>query len=219
MTTEQPMFVQGTLVGTVVTEPDRQTTSRGKAAVNLAVSTAEAGADDPEAITWLVTAYGEMAEPVTENLTYGDPVIIHGFFVASSWRDAEGTERTTILVRAQSVALDLIGRRPEVLLTLRGRVVATPRLGTYENQPLAELEVRTSRYKRGDTSDEADITHWPVAAGGAAAERVADWRAGDAVMVVGRARPLADPPPNTPLVEIWVEAAGVELAAEPGPGA
>lgn len=212
------MFVSATLEGTVVTAPARKSTRQGVPVANFAVSTKEKTRGpggvyvDGNMITWVVAAYAELAVQVLDTIRLGQSVVVTGSLSASEpFTGSDGIDRLRIEMRAQSVAPNYSDEGQPPVIVLRGAVASTPELDYGTPVPQVDVDVRTSRFRRGDVADEADVTYWPVSAAGALAERMAEWKPGDAVVVVGTARPLADPPRGVPQVEIWARSAGPEL--------
>lgn len=212
------MFVSATLVGPVVTKPDIRYTTRGVPVANFAISTHPEKATEDTMTTWVIAAYASLADEVMANIAEGDSVIVTGTFSASDpFTSADGITRTRIECRAQSVAPALGASVAPAVFALRGTVATVPDLyweGDGSPGPVdatVELDVRTSRFKRGDAAQEADVTFWPVTAYGDMAVAMADWQVGDSVVVVGEARPLTEVAPDTPQVEILATSAGVDL--------
>lgn len=215
------MFVQATLIGSVVTVPDLKATGSGTPVANFGISTkrkARQGTQwvDVDVTTWVVKAYGRLAVQAMGAVRLGQSVVVTGMLAASTWTDRGGVERTRIEMRAQSLALNLADTTAPVTLTLRGSLAGEPQLFHEGPAPLAELEVRTSRIRRtSPVPDEVDVTVWPVTATGDMAERIAEsWTPGMAVVVTGEVRPLPDPGPHAPQLEVWAHSAGQDLVTE-----
>lgn len=203
------MFVSATLEGIVVTVPDLRKTSKRVPVANFAIATQDT--------TWVVAAWADLATEVLDQVQVRDHVQVTGTFADSGqFVGSDGITRTRIEVRAQSVAPNPAEVEQPAVLTLRGTVATEPDTYTDDDgRQLLEVDVRTSRIRRGEDAREADITFWPVTI--EHPELIAQasaWRVGDPVVVTGHARPLVDPPPETPQVEVWARSAGRDLYSQ-----
>lgn len=62
---------------------------------------------DGETTWYQVKAWRRLAEHVAGSLKVGDPVVVHGRFVADVWNREDGTSLTQLVVTATSVGHDL----------------------------------------------------------------------------------------------------------------
>lgn len=218
------MFVQTTLVATVVAPPQHNRTNSQRTPItNFAVSTKRKGQNadgmwvDTDVTTWIVHAYGELAVTVLDTCQVGQSYVITGSLYSNRWTTPEGVARTRIDMRALSIAPNLGEESEPVRLSIRGTVAEVPEEVQDDGPTIAETSVRTSRFKRGRVDEETDITFWPVIATGSMAERMSDWKVGDDVVVLGEARPVEQPEPDSPQVEVWATIAGRDLAPQKTP--
>lgn len=218
------MFVQTTMVGTVVTPPQHTRTSNRTPVTNFALSTKRKTRNsdgmwvDADVTTWIVHAYGDLAVRVLDTCQIGQSYLVTGSLYANEWTTPEGVARTRIDMRALSIAPNLGDESDPVRLVLRGTVAEVPEEVQDGGTPtIIETSVRTSRFKRGRADEEADVTYWPVTAMGPMAERMMDWRVGEEVVVIGEARPVDQVEPDSPQVEVWATTAGRDLVPQRTP--
>lgn len=101
-----------TLVGRVGADPDIRFGSNGKAIAKLRVVTSgrrmvDGKWQDVDTTWWSVTAFGPVAEALSDRINKGNGVIVVGKAKQDTWTDKDGNERTAIAVIADHVGLDL----------------------------------------------------------------------------------------------------------------
>lgn len=101
-----------TLVGRVGADPDIRFGSNGKAIAKLRVVTSgrrmvDGKWQDVDTTWWSVTAFGPVAEALSDRINKGNGVIVLGKAKQDTWTDKDGNERTAIAVIADHVGLDL----------------------------------------------------------------------------------------------------------------
>ena len=198
------MFVSATLEGRVVIAPDLRKTGKKVPVSNFTVATGQT--------TWVVAAWSDLAYEVLDKVHEGDHVCVAGTLASSGqFTGADGQTRTRIEVRAQAVALNPAPVAVDLDLTLRGTVATVPDAYEDQGQQVLEVDVRTSRLRRGGDG-EADVTYWPVTvAGPELIAHASTWTVGEPVVVVGQARPLSGTEPDVPQVEVWARSVGRDL--------
>jgi single-strand DNA-binding protein len=101
-----------TLVGRLGADPDLKFSAKGSAVGKFRVVTngrrqVDGKWEDVDVSWWQVTAFGQVAESAMEGLSKGSAVIIQGKAKQDTWTDKEGNERTSIVVIADSIGIDL----------------------------------------------------------------------------------------------------------------
>lgn len=101
-----------TLVGRVGADPDIRFGANGKAIAKLRVVTSgrrmvDGKWQDVDTTWWSVTAFGPVAEALSDRINKGNGVIVVGKAKQDTWTDKDGNERTAIAVIADHVGLDL----------------------------------------------------------------------------------------------------------------
>lgn len=95
-----------TAVGNLGRDPELKYTTNGAAVANFSLAVNHGGDGEP---TWLrVTAWGGLAEIVSNHLSKGDPVAVAGPAKLSKWTGNDGVERVTLEVTARD--LTMLGR-------------------------------------------------------------------------------------------------------------
>jgi single-strand DNA-binding protein len=101
-----------TVVGTIVTKPDRrwvgnQELIKFRVASNSRRRTAEGNWEPGNSFFVTVNCWGRLITGVGAGLGKGDAVIVVGYVYTSEYEDREGVRRSSVEVRATSVGPDL----------------------------------------------------------------------------------------------------------------
>jgi single-strand DNA-binding protein len=99
-----------TIVGNVTAEPELKFSNNGSAYVNfsIAVNHMKKDGTEPEVSYFDVTAFGSLAENVSNSVTRGTRVMVSGSLKQSSWEDKEtGKKNYRISLLADEVAPSL----------------------------------------------------------------------------------------------------------------
>jgi single-strand DNA-binding protein len=101
-----------TLVGNIVTKPDRrrvgdQELIKFRVASNSRRRTADGNWEPGNSFFATVNCWGRLVTGVGAALGKGDPVVVVGYVYTSEYEDKEGVRRSAVEVRATSVGPDL----------------------------------------------------------------------------------------------------------------
>lgn len=89
------------IIGYLGQDPDLNHTSDGTAVANFSVATNQHDRDEPE---WHnCTAWGDLAEIVSEHLGKGECVFLEGPLRTNEWEDRDGNTRSTTEIHADEV--------------------------------------------------------------------------------------------------------------------
>ena len=106
-----------TLIGHLGRDPETRYTPDGKAATNFSVATSEtwkdANGNKQESTEWhRITAFGKLAEVVSEHLRKGSLVYLEGKLRTRKWQDKDGHDRYTTEINIFEMKM-LGGKREE----------------------------------------------------------------------------------------------------------
>ncbi len=101
-----------TVVGNIVTDPDRQRVGdqelfKFRVASNSRRRTADGNWEPGNSLFVTVNCWGRLVTGVGAALGKGDPVIVVGHVYTSEYEDSEGNRRSSVEMRATSVGPDL----------------------------------------------------------------------------------------------------------------
>ena len=101
-----------TVVGTIVTSPDRrwvgdQELFKFRVASNSRRRTADGSWEPGNSLYATVNCWGRLVTGVGAGLGKGDPVIVVGYVYTSEYEDRDGNRRSSLEIRATSVGPDL----------------------------------------------------------------------------------------------------------------
>ncbi|PQP45284.1 single-stranded DNA-binding protein [Mycolicibacterium sp. jd] len=101
-----------TVVGTIVTQPDRrwvgdQELFKFRVASNSRRRTADGTWEPGNSLYATVNCWGRLVTGVGAGLGKGDPVIVVGYLYTSEYEDRDGNRRSSLEIRATSVGPDL----------------------------------------------------------------------------------------------------------------
>jgi single-strand DNA-binding protein len=98
-----------TIVGNLTRDPELRFTPGGAAVANFGVAWNQKGRDGAEdKVSFFdVTCWRQLAENVSDSLTKGARVVIHGRLDQRSWENQEGEKRSKVEVVADDVAPSL----------------------------------------------------------------------------------------------------------------
>jgi single-strand DNA-binding protein len=103
-----------TLIGNVVTDVTSTTTKDGSEVASFRMATTSRRYDkgisawvDGDTSYVRVTAWRRLARHVTESITKGQPVVVHGTMKVREWEGQDGQRRTSVEIEALSLGHDL----------------------------------------------------------------------------------------------------------------
>jgi single-strand DNA-binding protein len=101
-----------TIVGTIVTSPDRrwvgdQELFKFRVASNSRRRTADGSWEPGNTLYATVNCWGRLVTGVGAGLGKGDPVIVVGYVYTSEYEDRDGNRRSALEIRATSIGPDL----------------------------------------------------------------------------------------------------------------
>lgn len=104
-----------TLSGRLAQDPELKFTQQGKAVCRLRLVASDRVKDgnewkDGDTLWISATCWDRLAENVAESTKKGDLVIVTGRLVTEEWTDREGTKRSAITLKVDTVGVDLTFR-------------------------------------------------------------------------------------------------------------
>ena len=97
-----------TIVGNVTRDPELRFTPGGAAVANFGVAWNQKRQDGEEQVSFFdVTCWRQLAENVSDSLTKGSRVVVHGRLDQRSWETQDGDRRSKVEVIADDVAPSL----------------------------------------------------------------------------------------------------------------
>lgn len=103
-----------TIIGYLTSDPELKNTSSGLAVTNITIASTPSKFnkntnqwEDGQTLFMRATAWRTMAEQIAASMKKGDKVIAFGKFVAESYKDKDGNDRTTTRLDLESIGLDL----------------------------------------------------------------------------------------------------------------
>ena len=101
------MFNKITIIGNVGRDPEMTYTPNGKALTKFSIASNRrytSGGERKEEVDWFnVTAFGRLAEVVSEYVKKGSKLYVEGRFHSNSWEGKDGVTRTSNEIMANEV--------------------------------------------------------------------------------------------------------------------
>lgn len=98
-----------TMIGNITKDPELKFTPTGRAVANFSIAVTQYKNDKDEWISdfFNCTAWGSLAQNITESIFKGNRVIISGKLFVEKWTDPEGGKRQHTKIRVDSLGPEL----------------------------------------------------------------------------------------------------------------